>query len=195
MWSTSNVGHEPGVQTCHNISQEDTSPLLVQFLLARKMGKSCCFKATRFSISGVIASHSVGQCECERVCSIHNLACRVTLTVKTCHLWKETPPKKVRDMVSLQERALCGTSSRTENPLARAWAQWTGTSVFYPCIYGVVRQCVIILFFRVCLIFSFHIYIHTPSSNTTSTRDRPLLCDTSFVSLRAISSLTLCVDG
>ena len=48
MWSKSNVGHEPSVQTCHNIFEEETHfgtlPLLVQFLLARKFGKSCSFK-------------------------------------------------------------------------------------------------------------------------------------------------------
>ena len=45
-----------------------------------------------------------------------------------------------------------------------------GYECFYLCIYGVVRQCVIILFFRV------DIYKHTPSSNTTSTRDRRTRC-------------------
>ena len=160
MWSTSNVGHEPGVQTCHNILQEDTLHLLVQFLLARKFRKSCSFKATRFSISGAIASHSAEQCECERVCSIHNLACSITSTVKTCQLWKEKPPKKVRDM----KRAPCAEPpSRTEHPSARAWAQWTGTSVFYLCIYGVVRQCVIILFFA--LIFIYMHLLQTPRAH------------------------------
>ena len=113
MWSTGNVGHEPGVQTGHNILQEDTLPLLVQFFLARKIGKSCHFKATRFSISGAIASHSAEQCECERVCSIHNLACSITSTVKTCHLWKEKPPKKVRDM----KRAPCAEPHLGQNIL------------------------------------------------------------------------------
>ena len=144
---------------------------------------------------GAIASHSAGQCEWERVCSIHNLACSVTSTVKTCHLWKEKPPKKVRDMVPLTGQHVLASARLVRNLISdrTAFGTCVGTVDGYECLLSMyLWRCSSMCYH---IVFRVDIYIHTPSSNTTSTLDCPLLCDTSFVSLRAILSLTLCVDG
>ena len=116
---------------------------------------------------------SVGQCECERVCSIHKLACCITSIVMIAILWIEAvhqrriamedgdiaaekmflPPSSARQVnMFLQERAWCKPSSRTERLSARASAQWTGTIVFYQFFHGVVFHCLLmVLIVRSCV--------------------------------------------